>query len=167
MRQQNIHRLFEVSVTLKGLHALLELTIGSATLTLSPIVVANFLMNFAQHGEERGWPEFFIHLLLRVARADLAGGQHFAGVYLLLVGVINLGLVIGLLTGRLWSFPAALTAIAILMAYQMFRYTHTHAPILIALTLFDTVVWLLVRQEYLDLRSRALAQHQASYSNAI
>lgn len=167
MRQQNIHRLFEVSVTLKGLHALVELATGAAILALSPTIVAHFLTNFAAREQVRGWPAFATDFLLHVGRVAVEGGQHFAGIYLLVVGLINLGLVIGLLTGRLWSFPAALTALAVLMAYQLYRYTHTHGFILIVLTLFDAIVWVLVRQEYLELRSRSLARHQASYSNAI
>jgi uncharacterized membrane protein len=164
MRQEHFHQLFEVGVVLKGLHALLELATGGAILALSPGIVANFLVNFAARQQQRGWPAFAVDFFLHVARAAVAGGQHFAGIYLLAVGLINLGLVIGLLTGGLWAFPAALTAIAILMAYQLYRYTHTHAVVLIFLTLFDAVVWWLVRHEYLELRSRAPAAQQSSYS---
>jgi len=164
MRGEYFHRLFEVGVVLKGLHAVLELATGGAILALSPVIVANFLVNFAARQQQRGWPSFAVDFLLHVARAAVAGGQHFAGVYLLAVGVINLGLVIGLLTGRLWAFPAALMAITMLMAYQLYRYTHTHAIALIILTLFDAVVWWLVRHEYLELRSREPAAQQSSYN---
>ncbi|HZP31870.1 MAG TPA: DUF2127 domain-containing protein [Candidatus Acidoferrales bacterium] len=164
MRQEHFHQLFEFSVVLKGLHALIELATGAAVLSLSPFLVANFLVTFAVREQQKGWPAFAVDFLLHVARAAVSGGQHFAGIYLLAVGVINLGLVIGLLTSRLWAFPAALAAIAVLMAYQLYRYTHTHAVVLIFLTLFDAVVWWLVRHEYLELRSRIPAAQQSSYS---
>lgn len=163
MRQERFHQLFEVSVVLKGLHALVELGMGAGILALNPFVAANFLVGFATRGQQNGWPDFVVNFLLHVAQAAVGGGQHFAGIYLLAAGVINLGLVIGLLTGRLWAFPAALTAIAMLMAYQVYRYAHTHALVLIFLTLFDAVVWWLVRHEYLDLRSKAHRVRECSY----
>jgi uncharacterized membrane protein len=167
MRQRHIHRLFEVSVTLKGLHALFELLTGAAILAVSPVAVSNFFMDLAQREQAQNAPAFIGDFLLGLARAVQHGGQHFAGVYLLVVGLINMGLVIGLLTRTLWSFPAALAALALLMAYQLYRYTHTHALVLILLTLFDAVVWWLVWQEYRVLRSGELTARRSSYGDAV
>jgi uncharacterized membrane protein len=166
MRESNIHRLFEVSVTLKGLHALLELITGAAILALSPVGVANFFLDLAQREQAQGAPGFITDFLLALARGVQHGGQHFAGIYLLVVGLMNMGLVIGLLTGALWSFPAALGALALLMAYQLYRYTHTHSFALILLTLFDAVVWWFVWHEYRILRSGALTERRSSYGHA-
>jgi uncharacterized membrane protein len=155
MREYNIHRLFEVSVTLKGLHALLELITGVAILAVSPVAVSNVFVGLAQREQAQGSPAFVANLLMGLARDVQHGGELFAGIYLLVVGLINTGLVIGLLTGALWSFPAALAALALLMAYQLYRYTHTHAFALILLTLFDAIVWLLVGHEYEFLRRKS------------
>jgi uncharacterized membrane protein len=155
--QKHIHRLFEFGVTLKALHALLELATGAAILILSPLAVFNFFVAFAHREEALGAPRFIVNFLLHLARADLQGGQHFAGIYLLAVGVINLGLAIGLLTGKFWSFPAALAALALLIAYQLYRYTHTHAIALIVLAVFDAGVWWLVWHEYRVLRAGVVA----------
>ena len=166
MRQQNIHRLFKAGVTLKGLHALLELITGAAILALSPVGVANFFLDLAQREQAQGAPGFITDFLLALAQGVQHGGQHFAGIYLLVVGLMNMGLVIGLLTGALWSFPAALAALALLMVYQLYRYTHTHSFILILLTLFDAVVWWFVWHEYRILRSGALTERRSSYGHA-
>jgi uncharacterized membrane protein len=167
MRQHHIHQLFEVSVTLKGLHALLELITGAAILALSPVQVANFFLQFAEREQARGAPGFIADFLLSVARGVQHGGQHFAGIYLLAVGLINMGLVIGLLTRSLWSFPAALAALALLMAYQIYRYTHTRALALILLTLFDAAVWWFVWNEYRFLRSGSQMERRASQGDAV
>jgi uncharacterized membrane protein len=100
-----------------------------------------------------------------LSRAVQRGAQHFAGIYLIAVGLINMVLSIGLLTGALWSYPAALAALAVLMSYQLYRYTHTHAIALILLTIFDAGVWLLVWQEYRVLRSGALVERGSPYGN--
>ena len=150
-------------MTLKGLHALVELGTGAAVLALSPGTVAHFLIDFAQREQARGWPDFAVDFLLRFAHVAQSG-QHFAGIYLLIVGMMNLGLVIGLLTRRLWSYPAALAALTLLMAYQVYRYTHTHGLILLLLTLFDAGVWWVVYQEYQFLRVR---MPNAAHPNAV
>jgi uncharacterized membrane protein len=167
MREHNFHRLFEASVTLKGIHALLELITGAATLAVGPVAVSDFFYALAQRewlGGGRGW---VVNFLVRLADQSLRGGQEFVGIYLLVIGTINLILVIGLFARALWAYPAALTAIALLMAYQLYRYTHTHVSILILLTLYDGVVWWLVRHEYRFVRWRALMERQSSKSSTV
>lgn len=165
MRQNHIHRLFEVGVTLKALHAVFELALGAAILAVSPVAVSDYFVRLALQLQSRGSAAFLVNFLLDLARAVQRGGQHFAGIYLIVVGLINMVLAIGLLTGALWSYPAALAALALLMSYQMYRYTHTHSIVLIALTLFDAVVWFLVWHEYRVLRSGALVERGSPYGH--
>jgi len=165
MRQHHIHRLFEVGVVLKALHALFELALGTAILMVSPVAVSDYFARLALQLQSRGWGAFLVNFLLDLSRAVQRGAQHFAGIYLIAVGLINMVLSIGLLTGALWSYPAALTALAVLMSYQLYRYTHTHAIALILLTIFDAGVWLLVWHEYRVLRSGALVERGSPYGN--
>ena len=162
MRQHHIHRLFAVGVTLKALHALFELALGAAILAVSPVAVSDYFVRLALQLQSGGSAAFLVNFLLDLARAVQRGGQHFAGIYLIVVGLINVVLAIGLLTGALWSYPAAL---ALLMSYQMYRYTHTHAVALIALTLFDAIVWFLIWQEYRVVRSGALVERGSPFGH--
>jgi uncharacterized membrane protein len=159
------HRLFEVGVTLKALHAVFELALGAAILAVSPVAVSDYFVRLALQQQSRGSAAFLVNFLMDLAHAVQHGGQHFAGIYLLVVGLMNLGLAIGLLMGSLWSYPAALAALALLMSYQMYRYTHTHAVALIALTLFDAIVWFLVWHEYRVLRTGALVERGSPYGD--
>jgi len=156
MREQPIHRMFELSVILKGLHALLELLTGFAILVLSPAVVSNFFFALARRTWSYDSHDLLANFLLRSGLRVLNGGQHFAAVYLLVHGVINMGLVIGLLAKALWSYPVSLAAMGLFMLYQVYRYTHTHASILILLTIYDAAVCWLVWHEY-GLRRRSPA----------
>ena len=164
MREYNIHRLFEASVTLKGIHALLELATGAATLAVGPVRVSNFFFALAQREWLGGANLWVVNFLVRLADASLRGGQEFVAIYLLVVGVINMVLVIGLLASALWAYPGALTAIALLMTYQLYRYAHTHVLALLLLTLYDAVVWWLVHHEYRTLQG-ARAANQVRFSN--
>jgi uncharacterized membrane protein len=59
-------------------------------------------------------------------------------------GVVKLLLVVGLLRGKLWSYPASLVAMALFIAYQLYRFSITHGLGLIALTVFDiAMIWLI------------------------
>jgi uncharacterized membrane protein len=165
MRPDRFHQLFEIGVSLKGLHAVVELILGTVILTISPVAVSNLMVRLAAEQESRGSAAFTVNFLLDLARAVQHGGQHFAGIYLLVAGLINMTLVIGLLTGALWSYPAALSALAVFMAYQIYRYTHTHALALIVFFVFDAVVWYLIWHEYRFLRSGAVMERRSSYSH--
>jgi len=165
MRQEHIHRLFEIGVTLKGLHAVVELILGAVILTANPMAVSNLFVRLALEQQSQGSSALIVNFLLHLARVVEHGGQHFAGIYLVVAGLINMTLVIGLLTGALWSYPAALGALAVFMAYQLFRYAHTHSVVLIVLFAFDAVVWYLIWQEYRYLRTGALRERRSSYSH--
>ena len=148
MRESSIHRMFEAGVILKGMHALLELVTGVAILAVSPVAVSNFFLALAQLEHSRGWPDFITNFLVRLSEGILRGEQHFAGIYLLAHGLINAGLVIGLLADAVWSYPISLAAIALFMAYQVYRYAYTRGIGLLLLTLYDAAVWWLVWHEY-------------------
>ena len=51
--------------------------------------------------------------------------------------MVKVLLVLGLLRGKLWSYPASLVALVLFIAYQIYRFSYTHSPGLIALTVFD------------------------------
>jgi uncharacterized membrane protein len=167
MLERNIHRLFEVGVILKGVHALLELITGGVTLAIGPVAVSDFFFALAQREWIGGARTSLVNFLVRLAEQSLRGGERFVGIYLLAVGVINMGLAISLLASARWSYPAALAAIAILMAYQLHRYTYTHAVALLVLTLYDSVVLWLVWNEYRVVRSKRSTERRSSYGGAV
>jgi len=90
-----------------------------------------------------------VALFLRHSAMNLGNGsQGFAGTYLMVHGLVKLLLVAGLLRGKVWSYPASLWVLGGFVAYQAYRWTITHSPWLIALTLLDLVVIALVWHEW-------------------
>jgi uncharacterized membrane protein len=57
-------------------------------------------------------------------------------------------LVVGLLRGKLWSYPASLAALGLFMVYQVYRYSYTHSFGLLVLTVFDAAVMVLIWHEW-------------------
>lgn len=78
--------------------------------------------------------------------------KEFYAFYLLSHGLIKLLLVAGLLRGKLWSYPASLAALGAFMIYQVYRYSYTHSPGLLILTVFDAVVMVLIWHEWRVMR---------------
>jgi uncharacterized membrane protein len=61
-------------------------------------------------------------------------------------------LVVGLLRGKLWSYPASLVALGAFMAYQVYRYSYTYSAGLLVLTVFDAIVMVLIWHEWRVMR---------------
>lgn len=140
----NFHRVFVISLILKGLLASFEVLSGIAIFFIPHNSIIEFVreMNEAAFG---GWQKEFIkaHLL----RFSLSS-QHFAGFYLLSHGVVKLWLVTGLLKNKLWYCPVSLVVFGMLALYQFYRVAHTHSIMLLLFTLFDCFVLALIWHEY-------------------
>ena len=150
--ERRIHEIFEVSILLKGLHALIEVAGGIAFYLISAQTVldwTNWLTRNELVEDQRDW--LATHLL--AAAQGLTGStQSFYAFYLLSHGLIKIVLVIGLLRRNMLAYPASLVAMAGFIAYQLYRYSYTHSFGLIVLTVFDLIVMVLVWHEWRLLR---------------
>ena len=72
----------------------------------------------------------------------------FAATYLLWHGIVKIGLVAALLLRRRWAYPWAIVAFTLFLVYQLYRYSHTHAPELLVLSGVDVLVIGLTWLEY-------------------
>lgn len=138
---------FEGAVILKGLHGLLELAGGFALLFTSQAVISR-IVGALTRGELSEDPHDFVANTVVHASYNLTGDAgHFAVLYLLIHGVINLGLAVSLLLNKLWAYPALIVSLVIFIGYQLERYSHTHSVWLLLLSIFDIVlVWLAWRE---------------------
>jgi len=148
LNERLIHRIFETSVVLKGLHALIECAGGVALYLVSTADIVR-LVNALTQDELVEDPRDAIALLVRGWAGNLTGtSERFYAFYLLSHGLIKLLLVAGLLKGKLWSYPASLAALAAFVVYQLYRYSYTQSFGLIVLTVFDLFVMVLIWHEY-------------------
>ena len=83
--------------------------------------------------------DFIATHLLAWAEAMSVQTQHFYAFYLLSHGAVKLALVAGLLRGKLWAYPASLAVMSLFIAYQLYRFSYTHALGLIALVMTTRV----------------------------
>ena len=144
MQERRIHQIFVASVTLKGLHALIEIAGGVALYLFSSEAIAHWLNEI----DRGGWLEQHFPL----------SEQHFYAFYLLSHGLVKVMLVVGLLREKLWAYPACFAVFGAFIGYQLYRYSYTHEIGLILLSIFDLFVIYLAVHEYRLLR-RHLPTH--------
>lgn len=144
-REWRIYQLFEVSVVLKGLNALVELILGTLLLFTNVLDVVQAL---AQNELLEDPNDFFATHLQNLTGSISPQTQMFAALYLLSHGLIKGVLVIGLLRNKLWAYPASLAVLALFVAYQVIKFFQHYSVALALLTLFDLVVMSLIYHEY-------------------
>ena len=154
MDEQRIHKVFEISVLLKGVHALVEVFGGIALYLISTATIQSWV-NFLTQDELHEDPKDFIAAkFLDFAQNFSVNSKSFFAFYLLSHGAIKLVLVLGLLREKHWSYPASLAALSLFILYQLYRYSYTQSIGLIVLTIFDVFVIVLIWHEYKLVRHR-------------
>lgn len=154
--ERRIHQLFEIGVWLKGAHALIECIGGILLYVVTTDTIASWVNALTQEELIEDPNDFIAGYLSQMASQFSVASKQFYAFYLLSHGLIKLLLVIGLLRGKLWSYPASLAALGAFMVYQVYRYSYTHSPGLLVLTVFDAIVMWLIWQEW-----QAVRRHMA------
>jgi len=146
--EKTLHRLFLISVWLKGGAGLLETLAGIPFFFVAPKAIERFVV-FLTAPELSEDPDDWIAITLtRAVRHLTADTALFAGAYLVIHGLIKLFLVAGLLRGKLLAYPISLWFLAAFIVYQSYRYTYTHSVWLVLLTIVDVIVAFLIWHEY-------------------
>lgn len=148
MQEKRIHEIFQVSILLKGAHALIECVGGFALAVTSTDAIRALVAHLTQDELIHDHGDFVANQLLAWAQTFSVQTHDFYAFYLLSHGIVKLALVTGLLLGRLWAYPASLAVMSLFIAYQLYRYSYTHGLGLIALTIFDLFVIALIWHEY-------------------
>ncbi|QND68449.1 DUF2127 domain-containing protein [Mesorhizobium loti] len=152
--ERRIHQIFEVSIWLKGAHALIECVGGILLYVVTTDAIASWVNTFTQEELIEDPNDFIAGYLSQMASHFSIASKEFYAFYLLSHGLIKLLLVVGLLRGKLWSYPASLAALGAFMVYQVYRYSYTHSFGLLVLTVFDALVMVLIWDEWKFVRQQ-------------
>ena len=109
--EKRIHQVFEISVLLKGLHAVIECVGGLAIALISTETIVR-IVNWMTADELLEDPQDLVANYLRHAAQSFSmSGKTFAAVYLLSHGVVKLFVVAALLRQRPWAYPLAIAVL--------------------------------------------------------
>jgi uncharacterized membrane protein len=154
LKEEQLHLLFKIGVVLKGIDGALEAFAGFALLFTTTASLRN-LVDWLTAGELQEDPtdfvanhlvDFFHHLTINT--------KYFASIYLMIYGVAKVGLVAGLLRGKLWAYPVALIVLGLFLCYQIYRLSHTHSIGLALVSLLDLVILALIWRDYQYVKAR-------------
>ncbi len=148
-----IHLFFDASIIAKGIDGVLEIVGGVLLFLIAPAQLSHIARVLTQHELSEDPHDLVAAYFLHSITGLSGSAKVFGAVYLLWHGVAKVGLVTALLLRRRWAYPAAIAAFLLFIAYQLYRYFHTHAPELLALSALDIVVIALTWLEYKQLRA--------------
>jgi uncharacterized membrane protein len=152
-RDRIVHLLFDVGVIGKGVDGVLEILGGMLLLFLSPQRISAIVRILTAHELSEDPNDFVAHFLVRSFHHLTGDTKLFGAVFLLWHGAVKVALVWALLRKQWWAYPVAMTAFALFVVYQLYRFTHTHSIWLIALSVLDVSIILLTWLEYRRLKN--------------
>lgn len=159
IQEKNIHKVFVISLILKGLNSLLEI-VGGILFLFTGSVTA--ILSFLIRGELIEDPtDFLATHIQHVLPYFSTHGQLYASFYLLSHGIIKIILVVSLLRNKLWAYPATIVTLFLFVAYQLYRLSYGFSLILILLTLFDGLIIYLTWHEYKVMKTHPRFSKQA------
>lgn len=154
LNEARLHLLFKVGVVIKGIDGALEAVAGIA-LCFTSTATLRHLVDLLTQGELQEDPNDFIatHLVNFFHQLSV-GTEHFAAAYLIIYGITKVGLVIGLLHGKLWAYPAALVVLGLFLGYQIYRFSHKHSTGLAFVSLLDLAILIVIWRDYQYFKAR-------------
>lgn len=140
-----VHEFFLVSVILKGLISLAEVVVGIGVLLIPPYVIISSTLFLLQY-----LPNAYLQSSLMVEVSHYTSATAvFVSLYLLSRGLVKVGLMWGLLKGKLIAYPLSLGVLAVLVLYQLYQLiTPPFSLIIFGITVFDLIVMYFVYREW-------------------
>lgn len=154
---------FEIGLLLKAVDGLVETIGGIFFLFIRPEQVSHWVRTLTAHELSQDPHDFLAGHLLHWANSFTKGAAVFAGLYLLLHGVVKLVLVVEILREHLWAYIGLVIVTGGFIIYQLVHIFEKPTFSYVALTVFDAVIVLLTVKEYGRQRER-LRHHHGSDS---
>ena len=149
-----LHISLDIGLLFKGIFALGEILLGVAAFFLTPDRMHQ-LISWITAGELKEDPtDWLMNYLVGFGHSFTIGSQHFAIIYLLSHGILNLTAIIFLWKRLLWAYPYSILVLCGFIVYQMINFVSGHSVLLLVLTAVDMIVIALTLLEYRDLKKR-------------
>src|SRR5579864_1241907 len=148
MQEKYIHRIFDISVIVKGIDGALEGVGGILLLFIKPEQLIAIIRFLTQRELTEDPQDIIVNYLLNTSHRLSISTELFLAIYLLIHGLIKIIIVIGLLKNKVWAYPLGIIIFSAFVVYQLYQFAQSHTLSLIILTIFDVFVILLTWHEY-------------------
>ena len=159
MGEQRIHRVFEIALGLKALHSLAEIAGGLMLAAVSKGTLLR-IAELVTRGELHEDPNDLIaNYVLHFAQNFSFSAKAAAVFFLLSHGIVKLILVLSVMRGFPWAYPAFMLALGLLIGIQSYQLSKHVSLALAVVTIFDLIVLVLTWHEYQIVRRRRKPKH--------
>ncbi len=156
---------FYVGLILKALDGVLELVGGVLFLVLSPDQIGSVVRLLTAHEISEDPDDLIANLLIHAASSLNVSATVFMAWYLLVHGVVKVGLVAAVLRGKLWAYPWLIGFLVAFIGYQVYDMVVHFTWGMFALTVFDVFIVALTVREYRIHLRRAESTKAATAAN--
>ncbi|GAA4664274.1 hypothetical protein GCM10025780_01370 [Frondihabitans cladoniiphilus] len=139
---------FRWGVVAKGVYGLGEVLAGVFLIVVSPASVQGWASFLTQQRLSQDPDDFLSHSLVHLVAGLTASAMTFAAVYLLVHGLVKIGLLLAVLTERYRVYPWAIGILIAFIGYQAYELVVHYSIGLLILTLFDAAIVVLTVREY-------------------
>jgi uncharacterized membrane protein len=153
-KEKYIHELFDITLVLKGIHALVEIISAVFVYFVSQKFVSSVVVWMTREELLDDPRDLFANYLIKFAESFSVSSQHFVAFYLLSHGIIKMILIVALFKEKLWAYPTSIVVFSMFIFYQIYRYAITQSVWLIVFTVLDIIVILLTIHEYKYIKSK-------------
>jgi uncharacterized membrane protein len=151
---------FRTGITLKGIDGILEAVGGVLLWFVKPEALGSTLQEIFQHELLRDPHDFLARHLLHTSEKIAHSDPLFASIFLLSHGLVKVVLAVLLWMNKLWAYPLAIVVFTAFTIFGIYRYTHTHATLLIVIAVFDMIIVVLAWEEYGAEKAKRAAKKQ-------
>lgn len=151
-RELWLHRLFKLTILIKGIDGLLEILsafilIFSSAQKIIPFLVGPEILEDPQ--------DKIANYLLHLSHSIVSNTETFLIAYLMVHGLIKVAMALALQGKNLHAYKMAGYVLTLFVTYQFYRFTHTHSTLLLVFSLLDVLTLFLVYHEYQRLKVHA------------
>jgi len=143
------HLGYLITIAVKGFDGAVELLIGLLIWLAGPMRIYLWILRLTAPELDDHPASKVIHAIRRGASGLAEGQSGFAVTYLLIHGVLKLGLALALLRGgHRWFYPVAALILAGFIAFMSLRLAARWSDLLLGFALFDLLTLALVLNEW-------------------
>ncbi len=146
--EKEIHQLFDVTLLLKSIHALIEIIGGFIFIFVSKTAIITFVNFFIQDEITEEPNNRILNYISQTTQHLTGSSKSFAALYLISHGIINAFIIVALWKEKLWAYPVSFVVLGSFGIYQIYQYSFNHSLWLLGLTVLDAVILMLVWHEY-------------------
>ena len=142
------HKIFQYSLYIKGIYGLLETIAGIVLIFLSSKNISSIVQAIFGQVLVRDPDDFIANLFMNAAKNLSLHLHQFISLFMIVHGLINIGIVLALLHKKLWVFPIVSSVLGLLIIYQTYHFVFNHSLTLLIITFVDIIIFGLLGFEY-------------------